>query len=81
MDNEREFVTLQLESGEVVCEVIAVFDAGERQYCALLPQGGRECLIFRCFEAEVGFAEFENIDDDAEYTAAADELNRLLSEG
>ena len=76
-ETEREIITLLLENGETKCEVLAVFDEGDRQYIALLPLGDTEIIIFRCFEAETGFAELENIDDDEEYMAAAEAFSKL----
>jgi uncharacterized protein YrzB (UPF0473 family) len=79
---DREIITLTLESGETECEVLGVFDAGEgedeRQYIALLPVGETEVLVFRCFEAEEGFAEIENIDDDEEYNTATEAFSKLI---
>jgi hypothetical protein len=80
--DEREFVTLTLERGEAECEILGVFNAGsgndERQYVAVLPAGDSQIIIFRCYEVEAGFAEFENIDDDAEYETAAAEFGKIL---
>jgi len=78
-DNEREMITLTLESGETECEVLAVFDVGEKQYISLLPANETDVIIFKCFEEEAGFAELENIDDDEEYTAAAEAFNKLIN--
>jgi len=78
-ENEREVITLTLESGDAECEVLAVFDVGEKQYISLLPIGETEVIIFRCFEAEAGFAELENIDDDEEYAAVTEAFGKLIT--
>jgi len=78
MDDEREVIMLNLESGETECEIVGIFDEGERQYAALLPMGGTEIIILRCFEEETGVAALENIDDDEEYAAAVEAFKQLI---
>ena len=76
---EREVITLTLERGETECEILGVFDVGEKQYIALLPMGETDVIVFRCYEVEAGVAEIENIDDDDEYAAATQTFTKLVS--
>lgn len=77
-----EMMTLWLEDdSELHCHVIGVFDALDRQYIALLPEGEEEALIYRYNESdnEEGF-ELENIEDDEEFEEVEDVLFELLDE-
>lgn len=77
-------VTLTLDNDEEVeCEVLTVFEANDKKYIALLPldeDGENEegdVFIYRFFE-EDGEPTLDNIDDDAEYEAAADAFDEWL---
>jgi len=81
MDNnmpEREVITLSLERGETECEVLGVFDVGDKQYIALLPLGDTDVIVFRCFEVEAGVAEIENIVDDGEYDRVTEVFKGMM---
>jgi len=77
-NDEREIITLNLECGETECEIVGIFDEGERQYAALLPVGRAEVIILRCFEEEADVAALENIEDDNEYAAASEAFKQLI---
>ena len=53
---DHDQVTLTLEDGtEVVCDIIAVFPCGEKEYIALLPQNGGdegEVYLYQFIDAE-----------------------------
>lgn len=81
-DHEDQMMTLVLEDdSELHCHVIGVFDALDRQYIALLPEGDEEALIYRYNESdnEEGF-ELENIESDEEFESVEDVLFELLED-
>lgn len=81
-DHDEQMMTLVLEDdSELHCHVIGVFDALDRQYIALVPEGEEEALIYRYNEAdnEEGF-ELENIEDDDEFESVEDVLFQLLDD-
>lgn len=90
MDNYEDYaedtVTLTLEDDtEVECAIISIYEAGGKDYIALLPLGGREesegeVYIYRYIEGENGEPSLENIEDDAEYEMAADAFDEQLDE-
>ena len=65
-------VTLTLDNDEELeCEVVSIFEAGDREYISLLPLGGEEeengeVFIYRFKLSEDGEPDLENIEDDAE---------------
>lgn len=77
-------VTLTLDNdGELECEVVSIFEAGDREYISLLPLGGEEeengeVFIYRFKLSEDGEPDLENIEDDAEYEMAADAFDEAL---
>ncbi len=89
MDNYEDYaedtVTLTLEDDtEVECAIISVYEAGGKDYIALLPLGGKEesegeVYIYRYIEDENGEPSLENIEDDAEYEMAADAFDECRS--
>lgn len=78
-------VTLTLDDGsELECVVLTIFEAGEREYIALLPMEGvdseeGEVYLYRYKEVD-GQPELENIEDDDEYEIVADAFDELLDE-
>lgn len=90
MDNYEDYaedtVTLTLEDDtEVECAIISIYEAGGKDYIALLPLGGNEesegeVYIYRYIEDENGEPSLENIEDDAEYETAADAFDEQLDE-
>lgn len=84
-ENDEEMtVTLTLDDGtELECVVLTIFEAGEKEYIALLPLDGREAedgevYLYRYVEAINGNPDLENIDSDEEYEIVADAFDELL---
>lgn len=86
MDQEEMTVTLTLDDGsELECVVLTIFDAGEREYIALLPVEGEEAeegevYLYRYSEDKDGNPELDNIEDDDEYEVVADAFDQLLDD-
>ena len=84
-DDEPMYVTLDLDDGtQLECEVLTIFDVGEQDYIALLPNpesdDSEEVYIYRYSEDEEGNPSLDNIEDDDEYEAVADRFDELLDE-
>lgn len=86
-EEEQEMtVTLTLDDDtEVECVVLTIFNAGEREYIALLPVEGAESeegevYLYRYSETEAGEPTLDNIEDDDEYELVADAFDELLDE-
>ena len=83
---EEVTVTLTLDDGsQLECVVLTIFDAGEREYIALLPMDGQEAeegevYLYRYSEDANGNPNLENIEDDEEYDIVADAFDELLDE-
>ena len=84
-ENDEEMtVTLTLDDGtELECVVLTIFEAGEKEYIALLPLDGREAedgevYLYRYVEDINGNPDPENIDSDEEYEIVADAFDELL---
>ena len=81
---EEMTVTLTLEDGtELECVVLTIFEAGDREYSALLPLDGREAedgevYLYRYVEDAEGNPDLENIVSDEEYEIVADAFDELL---
>ena len=84
-ENDEEMtVTLTLDDGtELECVVLTIFEAGEKEYIALLPLDGREAedgevYLYRYVEDINGNTDLVNIDSDEEYEIVADAFDELL---
>ncbi|MFR3626488.1 MAG: DUF1292 domain-containing protein [Lachnospiraceae bacterium] len=84
-ENDEEMtVTLTLDDGtELECVVLTIFEAGEKEYIAILPLDGREAedgevYLYRYVEDINGNPDLENIDSDEEYEIVADAFDELL---
>ena len=84
-ENDEEMtVTLTLDDGtELECVVLTIFEAGEKEYIALLPLDGREAedgevYLYHYVEDINGNPDLENIDSDEEYEIVADAFDELL---
>ena len=84
-EEEQEMtVTLTLDDDtEVECVVLTIFNAGEREYIALLPMEGAdseegEVYLYRYSETEDGTPNLDNIEDDDEYEIVAEAFDELL---
>lgn len=83
-DEEEMTVTLTLDDGtELECVVLTIFEAGDREYIALLPLDGKEAedgevYLYRYVEDANGNPDLENILSDEEYEIVADAFDELL---
>lgn len=84
-EDEREEMTVTLtldDDSELECAILTIFEAGGRDYIALLPLDGAEAeegevYLYRYSEAD-GQPELENIEDDDEYEIVADAFDEFL---
>ena len=79
-------VTLTLDNDEIVdCAVLTTYNAGEREYIALLPLNDEgepdtgDVYLYR-YKEENGEPLLENIDVDEEYEIAADAFDAWMDE-
>ncbi len=86
MPEEEMTVTLTLDDGsELECVVLTIFEAGGRDYIALLPMEGEdaeegEVYLYRYMEDEDGNPSLDNIEDDDEYEVVSDAFDELLDD-
>jgi len=87
LENDDEmYVTLTLDDdSEVECVVITIFEAGDRDYIALLPMGDAETdegevYLYRYAEDNEGNPELSSIESDDEYEIVADRFDEWLDE-
>lgn len=85
--NEEEMtVTLTLDDGtDLECVVLTIFEAGDKEYIALLPLDGNEAedgevYLYRYTEDADGNPDLENIESDEEYEIVADAFDELLDD-
>ena len=83
--SEEMTVTLTLDDGsELECVVLTIFEAGGRDYIALLPTEGEDAdegeLYFYRYTEIDGNPDLQNIEDDEEYEIVADAFDELLDE-
>ncbi|MFQ9933435.1 MAG: DUF1292 domain-containing protein [Lachnospiraceae bacterium] len=86
LDNQDDemYVTLTLDDDtEVECIIVTIFEAGERDYIALLPTEGQEAeegevYLYRYEEDKDGNPDLTNIDSDEEYEIVADAFDEWL---
>jgi uncharacterized protein YrzB (UPF0473 family) len=84
MDDEM-YVTLDLEQGSVESVVITIFEAGGRDYIALLPTeqiagDDGEVYIYRYDEDADGNPSLSDIESDEEFELASDRFDEWLDE-
>ena len=83
--SEEMTVTLTLDDGsQLECVILTIFEAGGRDYIALLPMEGEdadegEVYLYRYTEID-GNPDLQNIEDDEEYEIVADAFAELLDE-
>lgn len=87
LENDDEmYVTLTLDDdSEVECIVITIFEAGDRDYIALLPTSAAETeegevYLYRYAEDTDGNPELTSIESDDEYEIVADRFDEWLDE-
>lgn len=80
-------VTLTLDNDEEIeCAVLTIYEAGGRQYIALLPldENGEsdegDVYLYRYIDTDPENPDLENIEDDEEYEIAADAFDEWLDE-
>ena len=83
-DENKSTVTIKLEDNtEIECVVLSIFEAGERNYIAVLPEEENEeesqVYLYR-YEEEDGSPILSNIETDEEYEIAADTFDEILDE-
>ena len=83
--DEYMTVELTLDNDEVVeCAILTLFEAGGREYIALLPLNedadteDGDVYLYRYVETSDGEPELENIEDDEEYEIAADAFDEWM---
>lgn len=84
MDDEM-YVTLALDDGDVECVVITIFEAGERDYIALLPTDqiageDGDVYIYRYEEDAEGNPSLSDIESDEEFEVASERFDEWLDE-
>ena len=80
-ENELDQVTLTLEDGsELVCDVIAIYPCGERNYIALLPvdDPDSDFLLYRFIDNGNDNYDLDDIETDEELEEASDAFDELL---
>ncbi len=83
-DSENITMVLSLDDGtELECIVLTIFDAGDKEYIALLPTEGLEAeegevFLYRYNETEDGQPDLTNIEDDEEFEIVSDAFDELL---
>lgn len=87
LENDDEmYVTLTLDDdSEIECIVITIFEAGERDYIALLPMDDAESedgevFLYRYSEDAEGNPILDSIESDQEYEIVADRFDEWLDE-
>tara|TARA_B100000965_G_C19120171_1_gene552906 strand:+ start:210 stop:545 length:336 start_codon:yes stop_codon:yes gene_type:complete len=67
-----EMIYLQLDDGkELTCKVLAVFEIEDKEYIALLPEGGEDVYLYGFEETEEGPL-ISQIESDEEYEMVSD---------
>lgn len=85
-EQEEMTVTLNLDDGqELECVVLTIFEAGGREYIALLPMEDEEAeegevYLYRYLEDADGNPSLDNIEDDEEYEIVSDAFDELLDD-
>ena len=81
---EETTVTLTLDDDTTLeCIAINIFQAGDKEYIALLPMEGEaaedgEVYLYRYSEDEDGQPNLENIEDDEEFEIVSDAFDEML---
>ena len=79
---EEEYDMMHLvlnDDTEVDCYVLGIFDVGEREYIALVPEDSEDVLIYRYAEDEEGPV-LDSIEEDDEYEEVGKVFDELFSE-
>lgn len=80
-------VTLELDEGEVECEILTIFDVDGQDYIALMPlnpdgteKDEGEVYLYRYAEDAEGLPQIDFIDGEDEYEAVADRFDEMLDD-
>lgn len=79
---EEEFITLEFDDDTAVdCAVLGTFEANGKEYIALAPEDGTDDVYIYGYK-EVSEDEFEliEVEDEAEFDAAAAEFDAIMAE-
>ena len=79
---EAEFITLEFDDDTAVdCEVLGTFECKGKEYIALAPDDGTDDVYIYGFKS-ISDDEFElvEIEDEAEFDAAAAEFDAIIAE-
>ena len=87
-DDTDVMVTVELDNGEEMdCEILTIFDAGERDYIVLLPVDEHgtpldeeQVFIYRYVEDENGTPLLDNIASDEEYELVSKRFEEVQEE-
>ena len=80
--DQEAVITLEFDDGvELECEIMGVFEYGEKEYIALIPIDESDDVYIYGYK-EVGEDEFElvDIEDDAEFEGAVAEFEAIMAE-
>lgn len=80
-------VSLELDGRDVECEILTIYEAGGRDYIALMPldEDGSENVegdvyLYRYAEDSQGLPQIGMIESDEEYDIASDRFDEILDE-
>lgn len=79
---EEEYDMMHLildDDTEVDCYVLGIFDVGESEYIALVPEDSEDVLIYKYEDGEDGPI-LDSIEDDGEYEEVGKVFDELFSE-
>ena len=80
--DQEAVISLECDDGvELECEIMGVFEYGEKEYIALIPLDDSDDVYIYGYK-EVGEDEFElvDIEDDAEFEGAVAEFEAIMAE-
>lgn len=81
---ENSVITLDLDNGsQLICDVLAIFPAGDYEYIALLPHSENsdsDILVYRFVEDENGNPILSKVGTDEEFEIVAETFNELQDE-
>ncbi|MDD6920200.1 MAG: DUF1292 domain-containing protein [Eubacteriales bacterium] len=81
-DMEKDIITLEFEDGEdVECEIMGIFEVGEKEYIALIPDDDSDDVYIYGYKEADGeeFGEIIDIEDEAEFEAAVKAFDEIMA--
>jgi uncharacterized protein YrzB (UPF0473 family) len=80
-DHHHETITLTLDNDKnIECLVLGVFDAGDNEYIALLPEDEDDVLLYRYAALDNDEVELTNIEEDDEFDLVSKTFMELIEE-